>query len=154
MPYLGIDPGDLTGVALVSDSGSILDFDNYTFDGLTSYLTTLSVTFGQTHVKLHRIVMENYVVYGHKAQQHTGSKVQAAQVIGVVKYWAKQHNIPVTLQMANILPIAYRQSGITPTGAHKYEHWKDAANHVLYYMYQNKLAKTKVERDLERQNGK
>lgn len=143
MTYLGIDPGDLTGVAVVSDSGGIMDFDNLNSDQMMEFLEKV-----KQYEPIHRIIMENYIVYRQRAQQHTGSKLVAAQVIGIVKFWAKQNNIPITLQMSHILSIAQKQSGLIPRGAHKVNHWVDAANHVYYYMYQKKLIPTPLERKL------
>lgn len=150
---MGIDPGDLTGVAIVEHSGASVYIANIPAEDMPDFLLTNSDYLKKlvTH-----IVYEDYLLYGHKAKQQTGSKFKAVQVIGQLRMWAKMNNIPMTSQQARILSIAEKWSQITPKGKHQDTHFVDAFNHAFYWLVKNGLAKTRLEREQERQkeNGK
>lgn len=126
---LGVDPGKLTGIAVVDYKGNLYEYMNATADEMKKLLANEDFTSDIDH-----IVMEHFILYGRKAKAQTGSKMPSSKVIGMVELWASMNKIPIKLQMANILPIAMKQGGIKPKGSHKKNHWIDAYNHVYYWL--------------------
>lgn len=143
--YIGIDPGDTTGVAIVDKEGKIHDTDQVAKEDIEAYLMAIPLVY---NVKL--VVVEEYIVYGHKAQGHRGSKLTASQVIGIVKMWAFYNKIPVVMQMASILPIAEKWSGKSMKGtAHSSTHWLSAYLHIFYYLHKRGLAKSRLQKEMD-----
>lgn len=135
---LGLDPGDTTGLVVVDYSGKILEWENIPDDEINKQL----IKFAERY-NFNKAVAEDYRVYGHKAQAHQGSRVPAIKVLGALSIWAQMNKVHVTLQPANILPIARKWSKANPKGSHKDLHYMDAYNHVFYWMVRNGLAKPK-----------
>jgi hypothetical protein len=80
------------------------------------------------------IVMENYRVYGHRAQQHIGSEVPTIQYIGAIKYLALARNIPIVLQMAFQGKAFAKDDRLQKLGLwHTSKHARDAIRHGIYY---------------------
>lgn len=144
--WVGIDPGGTTGVCVLDREGNILDTEQLKFDQLIDCFSNLVADYDIKHV-----VVENFITFGHKAMQQTGSKVPAARVIGAVNVWAKLMKLPVTLQMSSILPIAEKWSRINfkKAGAHKDTHWVAAYLHVFYWMVQHQIIKTQFAKEAE-----
>jgi hypothetical protein len=124
------DPGKATGWCTfkkgkVSDWGicrSLGRLDDFLIDYVDQYGTP------------DKILYENFIVFGNKAQKQTGSKMEAPQAIGKIKFWAKMLGIePEPPQMSNILTLAIKWSGVE-LGAHNNSHNKAALNHGVYWL--------------------
>jgi len=48
------------------------------------------------------LVVEEYVLYAHTSRAQIGSQMETVQLIGILKYFAKIHNIPIVFQSARI----------------------------------------------------
>lgn len=143
---LGVDPGKSTGIAVVLvPTGALETIGNYTEPELIHFLSAEIDASRVMH-----IVMENFIVYKHRAAKMVGSKMEASKIIGMVTFWANQNSIPVTLQMAHVLSTARKQTRIDPSGAHAKNHWADAANHALYWAYERRLIQTPLEKELNK----
>lgn len=46
------------------------------------------------------VVLEDYLLYGSKANQQINSRLETPQLIGVIKYICHKNNVPVVLQRA------------------------------------------------------
>lgn len=146
MRILSFDPGETTGWCY-QNPDEILGF------GQASGLAEVIDVCEQHKGKVDHVVIEDYVVLGHKAMSHSGSRVPAIQVIGYLKAWAIQQKLKVTLYNARIKPIQQKQTQMKPIGAHKDNHWVDAYNHGRWYLIQNKLAKTALELEWEKKHA-
>lgn len=145
---LGIDPGQLTGLALVDEKGQLHRNWNADFDTMKRLLSNEKFTS-----LIEQVVMEQFVLYRNKANKQVGSKMPASKVIGMVELWANMHSIPIKMQMASILPIAIKLSRVKPVGSHNDNHWVDAYNHAFYWLVKNRGISTPLEQDIRNAEG-
>jgi hypothetical protein len=145
---LGVDPGQLTGIALVDDQGALQRNWNADFDTVKKMLADKKFTS-----LIDQVVMEQFVLYRNKAGKQVGSKMPASKVIGMVELWASMHNIPIAMQMASVLPIAMKISRVRPVGAHNDNHWVDAYNHAFYWLVKHRNVPTPFEKELKNVEG-
>lgn len=143
LPYaiIGVDPGDTTGIAVFSGNGVLVSTGQHTVTELikwvNAYLDPISV-----------LVVEDYRIYSRRAIQQSGSKVGAAQVIGIMKLWAVEKGAYMVLQGADLLPTASKISGVKMPSKHSVSHWVSAFNHAYLWMFQAGIVKSAL--DIER----
>lgn len=123
MKILAIDPGETTGVVL-------MDTDNLgSLQGATVHLWDRIDLIIQEMVP-DVLVFEAWRLYPHMAKIMIGNEFLPVQVIGVLRYLAEKHHIPVVLQTAaqakGIKPSEIPQSISGP-------HLRDAWCHAEYY---------------------
>ena len=91
-----------------------------------------------------RMVMEDYVLYGAQAQSQTNSHMETCQLIGAIKYQAFLQDIPLKMQLANLVVQRWADpvltvKGILVNGRFKdldffpNPHEKDAFRHALHF---------------------
>lgn len=94
------------------------------------------------------IILEDYLLYAHKAKQQIGSKMETPQLIGLIKYKCKETNIEIVIQEArevkkrwNDIILIYK--GIIHKSGNVYRdcnehvisrHAKDAIRHAMHYI--------------------
>ena len=141
MRILAFDPGDTTGVAIVSsqvtDEGPRASFEMMTQMTLNE-LIQWTATFNE---EVDLIIYERFIVFRQKAKQQTGSKMQVSQAIGVIKALAARLQVPIVEQGPDIKRPALAWSGITMPGVHAQTHKVDAALHAFFYLYTKGLIK-------------
>lgn len=93
---LALDPGKRCGFAEIEYGGHVLNVGVVQFEDLPSFLEKLDRT------GLTCLVYESYRVLRHKAQAHTGSVLEAAQCIGVVKAYSQLHHIRTKEQQPSV----------------------------------------------------
>lgn len=126
---LVVDPGDTTGYAIFfEDDGELhikgqADFDNF-----------LEFLMGNS---FDHIVVEDYRLRKGKQAQQTGSRFQAVQVIGALKYVARQEGIKLELVDVQAKTLGSMYSGIKPPSDHKKSHEIDAYNIGIYWLVKN-----------------
>jgi hypothetical protein len=131
---LYLDPGETTGWARfrrmrLIEAGEFAVTSTLMFDHLI------------THKHPQLMVMENYKVYGHRAQQHIGSEVPTIQYVGVVKYLALVYGVPLVLQMAFQAKSFVKDERLMELGLwHESKHARDAIRHGVYYLMFGKPA--------------
>lgn len=135
--YLIFDPGVSTGWARFDEFGNVSD------KGICRGLDALS-DFLEECEPATVVVYESYRVFKHKANAHIGSKVEAAQAIGMIKAKARKWNAKTVEQPANILPIAAMWSGVELPKNHKISHDIAAYNHGVYYLQKNGIRKSRL----------
>lgn len=134
------DPGDTSGFALFHSNGVFVAKDQANFDEMLGMLRDLK------HIK--RIVVEDYRLRGGKQAQQTGSRFQAVQVIGALKYHAFLHDIQFELATVQAKTLGSMYSGIKPPSNHKLSHEIDAYNIGIYWLVSNGVIDAPALKDL------
>lgn len=137
---LVVDPGDTSGLALFTDDGDLIEKSQHGFDSLlqeVSALTTLST-----------IVVEDYRLRAGKQAQQTGSRFQAVQVIGMLKYHAFLWNVKFVIADVQAKVLGSMYSGVKPPSDHKKSHEVDAYNIGIFYLVKEKIIEPPTLKDL------
>jgi len=94
------------------------------------------------------LLVEDYLLYAHKAEEQINSRFETSQLIGVIKYYAYRKNIPLYLQRAAEVKtrwnntILLRKGILKQHGRHLYlpdcdvevsKHELDAIRHAMHY---------------------
>jgi hypothetical protein len=131
---IAVDPGDTAGVAIFDDTGIFV----------SSEQLSGAEEFAELCLKLAKepittIVVEDYRLMRHKAQQQAGSRFQAVQQIGMLKLLAKQAGANIVIQGPDKYPIGLLLSGKQMPKDHKKSHHVVAYAHGWYYLVQQGL---------------
>lgn len=138
MKYLGVDPGGATGWSLWNDlpipvaRGISRGVDN--FAEWIDMCDTCEV-----------IIYEDFRLFPHKAIAQVGSRMEASQVIGILKLQAKKWGSRLIPQSPQCYKVGELWSGVK-VGAHDKSHDLVAFNHVFYYLTQQGLITSKGRR--------
>lgn len=90
--WLSIDPGETTGWA---------KWQEHTPIQAGQFHTSLNYLERLIHDSaVSRIVIEDYIIYAHAANQHINSRVPTLRFIGAIELLAFQSQIPITYQLA------------------------------------------------------
>lgn len=143
MIMVGVDPGNTSGIAIV-DGEEIVDMLQLKFDECLNWIMEHDWSDTKT------IVCEDFRLFRNKAQKQVGSDFQTVQIIGALRLICKQQNIPLVMQMSNILSIAERQVGIKMPSKHEEGHEISALLHVRFYQIRHGLFKSAGQRKAER----
>lgn len=127
---LVVDPGDTTGYAVFEEDGEFVDKGQADFDKFLDFLMASTFT---------RIVVEDYRLRKGKQAQQTGSRFQAVQVIGALKYLARQEHIGIELVNVQAKTLGSMYSGVKPPSDHKKSHEVDAYNIGIYWLVANDI---------------
>jgi len=132
---LSIDPGKHVGWAIfengtVKDLGAISGVEKF-----DEWLHEVPAKYGPVDV----VVMEDFRLFRHKAQQQIGSRFEASQVIGLVTSWARRNKAELVMQNADILGIAPKWSKMPMPKDHSKSHHVSAYNHAFYYLVTNDM---------------
>lgn len=129
---VSIDPGEHTGLAFW-DRGHYLFGEMVLLDGFV-----WSDVFRQIEKFCPKVlVMEDFRLYPWKAKEQSWSQLKTPQLIGVIKYWAFQHRIPLVLQPASI-KTNYPDAYLTKlSNSATIIHVRDSIRHGLYYLEKN-----------------
>lgn len=136
---LVVDPGDTTGVAVFNLDGELVNKFQVDFFGLALLLPEYPIT---------RIVVEDYRLRAGKQAQQTGSRFQAVQVIGALKYHAYLHNIGFELATIQAKTLGSMYSGVKPPSDHKKSHEIDAYNIGIYWLVTHDIIDAPALKDL------
>lgn len=137
---LAVDPGDTSGFALFAADGSLINKWQSNFDNLLEFLSPLT--------NLKTIVVEDYRLRAGKQAQQTGSRFQAVQMIGALKYHAKLHGMAFELASVQAKTLGAMFSGVKPPSNHKESHQVDAYNIGIYWLVDNKIIEPPSLKDL------
>lgn len=137
------DPGDTTGWAVWDEEGNLLkmgmcaleDIPDVWEDILAAYPTRVITT----------VIVEDFVLFGKRAQSQTGSRMKASQGIGSLRTLARQERADFVLQPASIKSIAMKWSGITMPSDHDKTHEWDAFLHGYHWLVKQKRIQTQLE---------
>lgn len=137
---LVVDPGDTTGYALFYDDGELY------VKNQGDFLHVMEMLQNTLHIE--RIVVEDYRLRAGKQAQQTGSRFQAVQVIGALKYHAFLHDIPFELATVQAKTLGSMYSGVKPPSDHKKSHEIDAYNIGIYWLVDNKVIEPPALKDI------
>jgi hypothetical protein len=136
---LVVDPGDTTGYAVFTDEGELSVKMQGEFLHIMEMLQNYSFD---------RIIVEDYRLRGGKQAQQTGSRFQAVQVIGALKYYAFLHNAQFELATVQAKTLGSMYSGVKPPSDHKKSHEIDAYNIGIYWLVSNGIIDAPALKDL------
>lgn len=137
--YLALDPGTHTGWALWDKDGKFLEM------GTTHSDTQLHEKLASLPITIKVVVIEDFQLWHHKAQQQAGSRMPAPKTIGAVETFARLWGARIVKQPSNIKPIAERMTGVSTKGKQKSQtHVLDAYNHGEYYLIKNKVKEIRI----------
>lgn len=139
--YISIDPGKSVGIATWDENGNLLGNGKMQEKDFEAFLQGLTQKDYPNEIVA--FIVEEYRIYGHKAQAHIGSKVGTAQCIGKIKMIARMINTPVVEQPATFLKITAKWAGVKlPKG-----HVPDALSaylHGYHYLHQQGIIEARV----------
>lgn len=145
MKVLSFDPGKTTGIAYQDENATFAMTDTQDI-----YTWLEKVDLAKTPVD--QVVIEDYVIKPHQATMNVGVKQDALETIGAIKFWAARNKIPVQMYDPKLKPTQCKLTGTFPKKMRKdIEHKFDAWNHGRFFLIQKKLAKTKLEMDMEKE---
>ena len=134
--YLGIDPGETTGVCVAYSSGDELivsEAFELTWESRFQLLPLVSILSEQSATQLD-IVVESFHLYKHRAQQQVGSYFPSVRVIGILETaaWASKILNRIIYQSASdIARVTVLPQHAKIVGGS--EHTKDAYKHIRYH---------------------
>ena len=141
---LVVDPGDTTGFASFYDNGDEYSRWQDNFEGVLKLLVGMTpLATDLTH-----IIVEDYRLRKGKQAQQTGSRFQAVQVIGALKYHAMRVGAKFELVDVQAKMLGSMYSGIKPPSNHKKSHEIDAYNIGIYWLVVNKIIDPPTLKDL------
>lgn len=94
------------------------------------------------------VVMEGFKLYGHKSKQQTNSEFETPMLIGIIRHYCWENNIPLKIQFASDVKTRWadsvleKQNHIYLKGGKRYltatdqplnNHKTDALRHALHY---------------------
>lgn len=141
---LVVDPGDTTGFASFYEDGREFSRWQSDFDGVLHFLASRP----PIATDLSRIIVEDYRLRAGKQAQQTGSRFQAVQVIGALKYHAKLLNVQFELVSVQAKTLGSMYSGVKPPSDHKKSHEIDAYNIGIYWLVDNKIIEPPALKDI------
>jgi hypothetical protein len=141
---LAVDPGDTTGLASFYDNGDPYQKWQDNFEGLLeTFVNMTPLATDITH-----ILVEDYRLRKGKQAQQTGSRFQAVQVIGLMKYHAKRINAKFELVDVQAKTLGSMYSGVKPPSDHRKSHEIDAYNIGIYWLVANKIIEPPALKDI------
>ena len=128
--YIGIDPGETTGLVVVTKQAKIFEHTS-----LKGWKGIDLIIGSKAHTSfLEAVVIEAFRLYPGKAKAQSYSNIPTAEIIGVCKYLCELHGVPVYMQGADkkkhfsderLKRLGYKVNNI---------HERDALRHVLYHL--------------------
>lgn len=142
MIIVAFDPGETTGICVIEQAdgdAKPTKYANVPFLELLDWLTSAP--------KPDVVVYEDFQILPHKAVKFAGSRMETIQAIGMIKSYVHKHRARQVRQSPTIKTIAERWTQIPPPKNHAHGHWVDAYNHGMYWLIEQKLAKTVLQRE-------
>lgn len=139
---LAVDPGDTTGIAWWRDNGDFLGKAQIPLEELPQTWGALEAEFDEP---IRVAIVEDFILFGKRAQSQTGSRMKASQGIGMIKAMCSQGNRKCVVQRADKKIIALKWSQIKMPSDHAKTHEWDAYLHGYFYLVSEGLIKTPLE---------
>ena len=135
---LCFDPGHTTGWAVFRDY-ALIDFGQIATDDVE--IATPNVAERIEYCSPHTVVLEDYRVYKWKTEQHAGSELVTAQVIGCMKTICAMKYIPTVIQPAQVAKAFCKDSKLRQWNMYVKgeQHARDAIRHGCYFLLFGKV---------------
>lgn len=138
--YISFDPGSArTGVVEWSNAGNMIIWYEFDPDTLVDYLDAQEPGMVAWIYEEYRIV---------SGIPHHNSRVETVQVIGSIKYRARQLKIPCIEQLRSVKNDAQKWSQLKVEKGHMKD-WKAAYLHGYYYLVRKGIIQLKVPKELQ-----
>lgn len=138
-----LDPGETTGSAYWTPSASggtlhVRQFD--TSDVVEGFQTLYNYAPGKSARHLR---VEDYRVYGWKAEDHSWAALHTPQFIGAIKVMAHLNAIPLSFMMAQQAKKMLTDDKLKLCGLYEpgLKHGRDAIRHLVYYLMYGETSK-------------
>lgn len=148
---IGVDPGKNIGFSRIDAEDQKIVYSHKTVIHWSMFCVTLSAMedFARDSRDPVTFVVEDFRLFAHKANAQIGSRMDASQVIGAIKYAVSRANgkIELVMQEPSILATAAIWSGEGVSYVHKKQHMPDqlsAYNHAHYYLTTKGLLRHRV----------
>ena len=135
--FLALDPGLHTGWATWDESGTPITMGTvHNYDALHELLESFPST-------IRVVILEDFILFKHKAREQSGSKMPAPKAIGQIETFARLWRAQIVKQPSSIKAIAERSvGGMSTKGMAKIRtHMWDAYNHGNYYLIKQGIKK-------------
>ncbi len=124
--YLAIDPGKANGICGYDEQYKLLMMWTVKEQDMLTFLRQFK--------KVDKCIIENFLLYSHKAQQQVSSDMLTSRVIGRVENWAEVNDIDLIKQNASVKPLGYKYLGKQPLPkSNRLNHAMDAHAHFIYW---------------------
>lgn len=130
---LSIDPGETTGYCkLAFDGQAIRNIEWGTWKGIADFINNIHL-FREKPINV--CIVEDYIIYPHKAISHTGSRVLTAREIGRIELICYEAAIPIAFQLASAAKQAWPKERMNLYELpHIKGHAFSAFQHMLHYL--------------------
>lgn len=133
---LCIDPGNTTGWAVFNPDSHKLIQAGATKLSMYQMFKMLQETNPD------EIVYESFRLYAHKAESMVNNDFYPSQLIGVIRLYAEQYEIPITSQSAAKGKAIWTDGKLTKFNySHSIVHARDAIRHGLTYLGTHRIVK-------------
>lgn len=138
--YLALDPGLHTGWATWDSKGDVITMGTvHNYDELHNLLASFP-----TCIKT--VIIEDFVLFKHKAREQSGSKMPAPKAIGQIETFARLWGANIVKQPSHIKANAERMTGKSTKNMAKIRtHMWDAYNHGEFYLITKGIKKLSIE---------
>jgi hypothetical protein len=132
---LSIDPGETTGYCkLAHDGHTIKNIQWGTWKGIADFVNNIHI-FRNTETPINTCIIEDYIIYPHKAISHTGSRVLTAREIGRIELICYVDAIPIAFQLASAAKQAWPRNRMDLYELPRLTgHAFSAFQHMLHYL--------------------
>jgi hypothetical protein len=125
---LSVDPGKHVGWALWNSAGRLLDHGIVEID-------EFKILLRHNHFKTPSdIVYEDFRLQKFRAERQSQSRMEASQVIGMLKLYGSIVGARVVAQELEARDLGYMHSGLEPSKNHDHSHDLDAIAHGYYFL--------------------
>lgn len=134
--YIAFDPGEGTGWATFGENGKPTNYGNVYKDatGIYKFLHGNGpVDFSTGLPKV--VIYEQF----RNRKEFYGKTNLTSQTIGVIRGWAKFHEMELLSQETQLNEGNQRESGLRPEGPHSTQHWVMAFNHGWHYLTKKEI---------------
>lgn len=150
MKVLSVDPGGDKGVG--ATGWCYQDETKVYAMGDTQDLKKFLKNWDLSKLPVDRVVVEGYFINPRQQGRiaaNIGKRLVPVENIGVASMWAELNDIIVHVYPNTLKRTQQKHSGVFPPKIKAIEHKFDAFNHGWWLLYQLKLVKTKLEKELE-----
>lgn len=145
--YLAFDPGQTTGWCKFDNNGEAVEWGQDNFTELMDHCNEWAKEEWDV------IIYEDFKLFKHKARQQSGSRMPASQAIGIIKTLIHNTKAIAIVQDSSIKPIAEKWTNMKAPGDHSQSHWVDAFNHGAFWLINEGIRKSYLEREQEYGKG-